>query len=721
MYPFQKHLFLIIILLSLSEIKTENKIKITDESFPEDSECEKLGSMLIHHILTNDSLPGEYKDIHKLLKYSGTGLNDLGDYYGCLSLNYSIYYTLELSLGMMGQSIGFCYFKKCNQSYFKNSINKLIDNLNSSGTFPIKKESILIYNPEEKLKEVKKDMKVGSMVTIIILLSLTIFCLIVTISNKYNKLKHFSMFNIEKNAKAIFTVRSQNKTIEHLRVFDGVRLFSACWICYGHLVIFPISFTRNLLSLVVLAKKWSFAFLIGALYAVDVFFFLSGFLFYFFCQDQFNKKINKIKTIFIAFLNRYLRLLPFMLFTVFAITYLLPYFTSGPLYFKVGQFNNGCRKNFWIHFLYINNLNLNYEDGCAAQTWYLGCDMQFFVVSILIVFIFNNSNLWRQISFGFLMIGSIVLQMYKYIKNKYGYNDFFNGAGASGGRNENSERGGQNRGENFYTTPYARIGPYLMGIYFSMIFMETPLYKREYCKKKKTDKENKIKNINVDIGNEKEDVDKLIEQDIEKKIELNKEDNKNENEYKLKIEEKNDIKELIKEKEEKKEEYTEENPSIIYRMNVYLEKNDLVCYILFIISLILLNYSFWTSVISAHYKLSVFTAAFMNTFNKLFFTLGLAIILHLTFLDKLTFIKNFLSLKIMSTVSRGTYGIYMIHMYFIFMFICSYGNFYYLKLIDYVIFIIGIFTFSWAISFVIGLIIESPVIGLSKMFVKKRK
>lgn len=156
-------------------------------------------------------------------------------------------------------------------------------------------------------------------------------------------------------------------------------------------------------------------------------------------------------------------------------------------------------------------------------------------------------------------------------------------------------------------------------------------------------------------------------------------------------------------------------------MNVYLEKNDLVCYILFIISLILLNYSFWTSVISAHYKLSVFTAAFMNTFNKLFFTLGLAIILHLTFLDKLTFIKNFLSLKIMSTVSRGTYGIYMIHMYFIFMFICSYGNFYYLKLIDYVIFIIGIFAFSWAISFVIGLIIESPVIGLSKMFVKKRK
>ena len=734
MYPsFKIFLITLIILLKISS----SKKKITDEEFPEEDECEKVGSMLLHHIITNEPLPEQYKDAHKLLKYSGTGLNDLGDYYGCVALNYTRYYILELSLGFIGQSVGFCYFKQCNQSYFQNSINKLIKRLNSSGTLPlpITNNTIQVYNPEDKLKGVRDDMKVGTIVTCIILLSLTGFCFYVTVANRYKKLQQFSMFNLEKNAKAIFTVRSQNKTLDHLRVFDGIRLFAALWICFGHLVVFPMAFTRNIIALISYAKKWYFTFLVGAYYAVDIFFFLSGFLFYFYCQDSFNKKINKFKTIFAAFLNRYLRLLPYMLFTVFAITYILPYLAAGPEYFKVNSFNNGCRKNFWIHFLYINNLNLKYEDGCAPQTWYLGCDMQFFVVSILIVFIFNNSNLWRQICFAFLMIGSIVLQMYKYIKYKYPYNDFLGGVGGSGGgggdrnrnRNRNQDRNssdddkGDARGQNFYTTPYARIGPYILGIYFSMIFMETPLYKREYKKKKVT---NDKKNIEKEKEKDKEVVDSLIKNESDnenKKYDLI-EENKD---VKLKIDdeikEKDDNENIIKKEEKKENEEEEEKPSIIYRMNVYLENNNLVCFILLLVGLILLNFAFWTCTISAHYKLSVFMAAFMNTFNKLFFILGMAIVLHLTFLDKFSFIKKFLSFKIMSTVSRGTYGIYMIHMYFIFLFVCSYGNFYYLKFLDYSVFIVGIFVFTWAVSFVIGLIIESPVIGLSKLFVKKRK
>ena len=734
MYPTLK--ILIITLLILLKFSSSKK-KITDEEFPDENECEKVGSMLLHHILTKDPLPEQYKDVHKILKYSGTGLNDLGDYYGCSNLNYTRYYILELNLGFISQSIGFCYFKQCNQTYFQNSIDKLIKRLNSSGTFPIQKNALKVFNPDDRLTEVRNDMKVGYIITCVILFSLTAFCFCVTVANRYKKLTQFSMFNLEKNAKAIFTVRSQNKTLDHLRVFDGIRLFAALWICFGHLVVFPAAFTRNIIGLIAYAKKWYFAFLVGAYYAVDIFFFLSGFLFYFYCQDSFNKKINKVKTILAALLNRYLRLLPYMLFTVFAMTYFLPYLTHGPEYFKVNSFNNGCTKNFWIHFLYINNLNLKYEDGCAPQTWYLGCDMQFFVVSILIVFIFNNSNLWRQICFAFLMIGSIVLQMYKYIKYKYPYNDFLGQVGGSGGggrnRNRNQERnsddeGTDARGQNFYTTPYARIGPYILGIYFSMIFMESPLYKREY-KKKNVNKE-KVNNENdKDKEKDKEVVDSLLKNESgneNKKYDLI-EENKD---VKLKIDdeikEKKENELIIKneeneKKEENKENVEEEKPSIIYRMNVYLEKNNLACYILLIVGLFFFNFAFWTCTISSHYKLSVFMAAFMNTFNKLFFILGMAIILHLTFLDKFTFIKKFLSFKIMSTVSRGTYGIYMIHMYFIFLFVCSYGNFYYLKFLDYAVFIVGIFVFTWGVSFVIGLIIESPVIGLSKLFVKKRK
>ena len=246
MYPSQK-IFLILLIILLK--KSSPKKKITDEEFPDEDECEKVGSMLLHHIITNEPLPEQYKDVHKLLKYSGTGLNDLGDYKGCNSLNYTRYYILELSLGFIGQSLGFCYFKQCNQSYFQNSISKLIKRLNSSGTLPLQNNSIQVYDPEDKLKAVRDDMKFGSIVTSIILLSLTGFCFYVTVANRYKKLQQFSMFNLEKNAKAIFTVRSQNKTLDHLRVFDGIRLFAALWICFGHLVVFPLTFTRNLLSL----------------------------------------------------------------------------------------------------------------------------------------------------------------------------------------------------------------------------------------------------------------------------------------------------------------------------------------------------------------------------------------------------------------------------------------------------------------------------------------
>ena len=51
------------------------------EVFPEDEQCEKMGSLLINHIIEKTPLPDNLSDSFKLVKYSGSGLNDLGDYY----------------------------------------------------------------------------------------------------------------------------------------------------------------------------------------------------------------------------------------------------------------------------------------------------------------------------------------------------------------------------------------------------------------------------------------------------------------------------------------------------------------------------------------------------------------------------------------------------------------------------------------------------------------
>ena len=644
-----------------------------DLPFPNDNDCEKFGALFLKSYIYNEPFLPEFSDAERLIKYSGSGLDDLGDYWACKQLNYSSYFILSANLGMMSQSMGICIYKKCDLNYINNSLkNLLINILHMNNTDLIK-----VVNPDEELEKLKKDNKIGGIITFSILIGITSLCFYAS----YSKKKEIQMFNLQKNAKTIFSVRNANETYEHLRVFDGVRFFSAAWIAYGHLCVFPMSFTRNMMGIMFIAQKWNFAFLAGAYYAVDVFFFLSGFLFYFGSVKYFNKDIQRIKLIIFGFINRWLRLFPFLLFTCLGITYILPFFSNGPNYSNVNSFNAHCKKNWWHNFLYINNLiHYGQNDGmCATQTWYLGCDMQFFVVSILIVFLFNKSNLLRQLSFGFIFLGSTVLQMYLCIKHHYAYNEFGgNGRRRNGGGDDDD---GGNFFLDFYISPYARVPAYIIGIYFSMLFMETPLYRKDYPKKKEEKKvviRNSIDNINSArdtlLNSEAEDLNNDIIENLEKKSDEN----------------------------------------IIYRINVYIQENDWAAYTVMVVALIMLNFSFWTSVISAHTTLTNVENALFNTFNKYLFITGMGLVFHLTFLGRFKFIKYLLTFKVMTTVSRSTYGIYMIHVYFMFMFFASYNNYYYITMVDYALLAMGIYFFTWLISFILGIILESPVIGISK-------
>ena len=102
------------------------------EVFPEDEQCEKMGSLLINHIIEKTPLPDNLSDSFKLVKYSGSGLNDLGDYYACKKLNYASYFTISVSLNGMSQSIGICYLKDCSRDYLQNAAYHLYDYFNAS-------------------------------------------------------------------------------------------------------------------------------------------------------------------------------------------------------------------------------------------------------------------------------------------------------------------------------------------------------------------------------------------------------------------------------------------------------------------------------------------------------------------------------------------------------------------------------------------------------------
>ncbi|CAC5425124.1 unnamed protein product [Mytilus coruscus] len=117
--------------------------------------------------------------------------------------------------------------------------------------------------------------------------------------------------------------------------------------------------------------------------------------------------------------SRQLMLTPPYMLVMMVYIALFPYLGSGPIWKKNGLENNYCKDTWWYNLLYIQNFR-PITDQCFAWAWYLANDMQFYVISP-------------------------ILLLPLYFKNAM---DYFN---------------------NYYIKPYTRMGPYLVGIYTGYI------------------------------------------------------------------------------------------------------------------------------------------------------------------------------------------------------------------------------------------------------------
>ena len=96
-----------------------------------DLECELKTGMLLAYFINGTKIPDDYHDVYKFYTYSGKNLNDLGDYLGCKSIsnisNY-IYVSYSLSLKPLTNiSLGICYFKECNATYYQKAEHTIIN------------------------------------------------------------------------------------------------------------------------------------------------------------------------------------------------------------------------------------------------------------------------------------------------------------------------------------------------------------------------------------------------------------------------------------------------------------------------------------------------------------------------------------------------------------------------------------------------------------------
>ena len=267
--------------------------------------------------------------------------------------------------------------------------------------------------------------------------------------------------------KTLPSILGTDQPASAIRCINGLRVLSMFWVIGGHTVyVSYLVFDNSFSSLKDITEEFLYQPILNGYNSVDSFFFLSGLLVSYLTMREMSRRKErgaKLANIFpfvTYYLHRILRLTPAYAFVVLIVWQLLPSLTmrDGPIFSQlVVPASKLCGQYWWTNLLYINNFYpTNFTDICARWTWYLGCDMQFFVISpvMLVPFFFSAPV-------GLLITGIILLGSFSSTAVLSGVYDL--GVSSLTLRLQPNSTVGDYVNI-YYSKPYCRIPPYLVGI-----------------------------------------------------------------------------------------------------------------------------------------------------------------------------------------------------------------------------------------------------------------
>ncbi|XP_070565056.1 nose resistant to fluoxetine protein 6-like [Ptychodera flava] len=206
-------------------------------------------------------------------------------------------------------------------------------------------------------------------------------------------------FSVLENGRKILDTRHTAGT---LAAIHGIRVLSMWWVILGHSYSFHVGVSDNVFIIQDVMERFTFQAILNATFSVDTFFFLSGLLVTYLTLKELRegRKVNWV----LFYVHRFWRLTPMYMFMIFFTTYLVPYLGSGPYKTAMSTVEDPCHKYWWTNLLYINNLvPWPATTQCFPVAWYLANDMQFHVISpVLIILLFK----WPII--GNLAVGGLL-------------------------------------------------------------------------------------------------------------------------------------------------------------------------------------------------------------------------------------------------------------------------------------------------------------------------
>jgi len=179
---------------------------------------------------------------------------------------------------------------------------------------------------------------------------------------------------------------------------NGVRVISMAWIILGHTFLMPtgISGYQNQEDIVMSPLNSDaaeanplFQVIPGAQAGVDTFFFLSGFLLAYLTLKELRRgKVNVLAAIAL----RYLRLTPSLGLVMMVFYKIWQYFGHGPFAVTFqNSITSRCDGSWWSELTYtMNFVPFDSNKVCMGWTWYLGDDMIFFIIAILLIPVYHR-------------------------------------------------------------------------------------------------------------------------------------------------------------------------------------------------------------------------------------------------------------------------------------------------------------------------------------------
>ena len=286
----------------------------------------------------------------------------------------------------------------------------------------------------------------------------------------YDLIVSFSLY------KTVPAIMSTHQPPSAISCINGLRVISMFWVIMGHVYGFSLSIASldNTLDLIDFVKRFTAQPILNGFFSVDTFFFLSGLLVSYLTLREMKRR-NGCFPFLTYYLHRYLRLTPTYMFVLFFIWALSIYMGNGPTFQSNMQAVSGyCKSYWWTNLLYINNFHpSDFSKECMGWAWYLANDMQFFVISPLLLIPLYYWLPAGLIAVAVLLAASIgvtgfIAGYYGFPTNLFAPILFGTDIRPTNFPDEFSE---------IYGKPYCRISPYLVGIILGYVFFKNYRFK----------------------------------------------------------------------------------------------------------------------------------------------------------------------------------------------------------------------------------------------------